>query len=136
VGEVEAVRGRDVLLEVRALALDREEVEDAAAVVVEQDDHERQPEPARGHQPADVVGERDVADQEHGRDAGGGDAEGGRDGPVDPVGAAVGEHARRGVTGREEGLDVAHRHRGGDDERRLRRQANAQLRGHARLGEL
>src|SRR3954453_2121089 len=41
VREVEAVRGRDVALEVRALALDGQEVEDPAAVVVEQDDDER-----------------------------------------------------------------------------------------------
>ena len=40
------------------------------------------------------------------------------------------------VAGGEEGLDVAHRHRGGDDERRLRRQPHAELGGHARLGQL
>ena len=49
-------------------------------------------------------------------------AERGRDRAVDPVRAAVGEHARRRLAGREERLDVAHRHRGGDDERRLGRQ--------------
>src|SRR4051795_8227689 len=40
VGEVEAVGSRDVALEVRALALHGQEVEDPAAVVVEQDDDE------------------------------------------------------------------------------------------------
>ena len=94
-------------------------------------------EPARGEQPADVVGERDVADQQHGRPRPvGGDAERGRDRAVDAVGAAVGEHPRRCVAaGGEERLDVAHRHRGGDDERRLGRQAHAELCGDARLGQ-
>ena len=81
----------------------------------------RRPSRRGGEQAADVVGERDVADQQHdGPARGGGDAEGGRDRAVDPVGAAVGEHARRRVAGREERLDVADRHRGGDDERRRR----------------
>ena len=101
------------------------------------DDHERQPEPARGEQPADVVGERDVADQQHGRPGPGGrDAERGRDRAVDAVGAAVGEHARRRVAGGEERLDVAHRHRGGDHERRVGRQPHAELGRDARLREL
>ena len=56
------------------------------------------------------------------RDAGG-DAEGGRDRPVDPVRAAVGQHAERRRARREERLDVADRHRGGDDQRRLVRAA-------------
>src|SRR5215203_4322620 len=55
VGEVETVRRRDVLLEGGALAGHREEVEDAAAVVVEQHDREIELEPACGEQPADVV---------------------------------------------------------------------------------
>ena len=62
-----------------------------------------------------------------------GHAERGRDRPVDPVRAAVGEHAERRLAGREERLDVADRHRGGDDERRLGRQQRAELGRHARL---
>ena len=54
-----------------------------------------QPEPARRQQPADVVGERDVADQQHDRTARrGGRAEGRGHGAVDPVGAAVGQDPR------------------------------------------
>ena len=50
----------------------------------------------RGQQAADVVRERDVADQQHDRAvAGGGRAEGAGDGAVDAVGAAVAQHARR-----------------------------------------
>src|SRR5215213_2118617 len=92
-GEVEPVRRGDVALEIGALALDREEVEDAAAVVVDQHDREVELQAARGEQAADVVGERDVAGEQHGAVAGGGDAEGGGDGAVDAVGAAVGQYA-------------------------------------------
>ena len=45
----------------------RQEVEDPAAVVVDQHDHELQAQPGRGEQPADVVRQRDVADQQHDR---------------------------------------------------------------------
>ena len=80
--------------------------------------------------------QRDVAEQQDGRPArGGADAERGRDRPVDPVRAAVGEHAERRLADGEERLDVAHRHRGGDDERRLGRQQRAELGGDARLVE-
>src|SRR3954469_22701787 len=64
VGEVQAVGRGDVLDELRALAGDRQEVEDAAAVVVEEDDHELQAQAGGGEEAADVVGERDVADQQ------------------------------------------------------------------------
>ena len=75
-----------------------------------------------GEQAADVVRERDVADQQHHRAPAprGGRAERRGDGAVDAVGAAVAEHARRVRADRPEGLDVAHRHRGGDEQRRLR----------------
>ena len=77
-------------------ACDFEEVEDAAAAVVQQHDRELQAEPAGGEQAAEVVGERDVADQQHdGPVARGGGAERARDDPVDAVGAAVAQHARR-----------------------------------------
>ena len=56
----------------------------------------------RGQQAADVVRERDVADQQHDRPARGrGDAEGGRDRAVDPVRAAVGR--ARGAASRAPG---------------------------------
>ncbi len=61
---------------------------------------------------ADVVREGDVPDQQDGRPVvGGGDAEGGRDGAVDPVGAAVGEHPDALRGGQHHGVEVAHRHR-------------------------
>ena len=114
-----------------------QEVEDPAAVVVEQHDDELQAEPRGGEQPADVVGERDVADQQHDRPArGGGDAERGRDRAVDAVRAAVGEHAERGRRAREERLDVADRHRRGDHERRVVGQRRAELGGDARLAQV
>ena len=49
------------------LARHGQEVEDAAAAVVEQHDRQLQPEPPRGEQAADVVRERHVADQQHDR---------------------------------------------------------------------
>ena len=55
VGEVEPVRRGDVLDEVLALAGHRQEVEDAAAVVVEDDDRELEAEPRGGDEPAEVV---------------------------------------------------------------------------------
>jgi hypothetical protein len=68
VREVEAVGCGHVLLEGVALAGDGEEVKDAAVVVVEDDDGQREPEAASGHEPADVAGQRDVAAQtRHGR---------------------------------------------------------------------
>src|SRR4051794_15500994 len=46
-GEVEAGRRRDVLLEGVGLGGDRQEVEDAAAAVVDEDDRQRDPRPRR-----------------------------------------------------------------------------------------
>ena len=134
VREVEPVRRGDVLDEVLALAAHGQEVEDPAAVVVEQDDRQLAP---RGlDQAAEVMDQGDVADEEHdGTVCDRGDPEGGRDGPVDAVRAAVGEHARRLLAGGEERLDVAHRHRGGDHHGRLGRQRRAELGRHARLAE-
>ena len=63
-------------------------------------------------------------------------AERGRHRPVDAVGPTVGEHARLGLARGEEGLDVAHRHRGGDEQGREGGQADADLCDHARLAEL
>ena len=52
----------------RSLATrDRQEVEDPAAAVVDQHDRQLQVQALRGEQAADVVGERDVADQQHDR---------------------------------------------------------------------
>ncbi len=90
-----------------------------------------------GEQPADIVRQRDVADQQHDRaGARGGHAERGRDGAVDPVRAAVGEHSRRGLGGREEQLDVTDRHRGSDEQGRVGRQPFADPGGDKRLGQL
>ena len=90
---------------------------------------------ARGRQqPADVVRERHVADQQHDRaSVVGGRPEGRGDGAVDAVGAAVAQHARRVRADRPERLDVAHGHRGGDEQRRVGGQQHAQLRGDPRL---
>ena len=84
-------------LEVRALARDRQEVEDPAAVVVDEHDRERRaPSRCADSSAAEVVGERDVADVQDDRAvAGRGGAERGRDRAVDPVRAAVGEDPRR-----------------------------------------
>ena len=89
----------------------------------------------RGQQPAGVVQQRDVADQQR------------TPGPARPrrrrtrvetvpsMPLAPRLDSTRGGRGarREERLDVADRHRGGDDERRVRRQPHAQLGGDARL---
>ena len=94
------------------------------------------PQPPRREQAAEVVQERDVADQQHGRPAGRGrDAERGRGRAVDPVRAAVGEHPRRRGAGGEERLDVADRHRGGDHQRALLGQPHAELGRDARLAQ-
>src|SRR4051794_28878813 len=61
-GEVEAVRGGDVLDERVALGCGRKEVEDPAAVVVEEHDDQPKSEPGGGQQASDVVGQGDVAD--------------------------------------------------------------------------
>ena len=136
VREVEPVRRRHVRLELRPRARDRQEVEDPAAVVVDQHDHQPRAHPRRGQQPADVVRQRDVAGQQHHRPARGErDAERGRDRAVDPVRAAVGEHAERLRADGEERLHVADRHRGRDDQHRGRRQRGAQLGGDPRLGQ-
>ena len=80
-----------------------------AAVVVESTIVERRDaRAAGGEQAADVVRERDVAHEQHDRPGRGrGDAERGRRRAVDPVRAAVGQHARRRGARREERLDVA-----------------------------
>ena len=53
---------------------------------------------------------------------------------VDAVGAAVGQHARRRVAHRPEGLDVAHRHRGRGEDGDLARQRRQRAR-HGRLAD-
>ena len=123
-GEVEPVRRRDVLLERRALARHGRKWKMPPPSLSSSTIGSGRPSRAAGQQAAHVVRERDVADQQHDRPAcGRGGAVGGRDRAVDPVGAAVREHAGRRLPGREEGLHVAHRHRRGDHERRLGRQA-------------
>ncbi len=66
----------------------------------------------------------------------GGRAEGRGDGAVDAVGAAVAQHARRVRAHRPERLDVAHRHRGGDEQRRLRGSSTPSSARDRGLGEL
>ena len=91
----------------------------------------------RGEQAADVVGERDVADEQDDRPVGHrGRAERARHGAVDAVRAAVAEHARRVGAHGDVRLDVAHRHRRRDEQRGRRGQACPELAGDARLGQL
>src|SRR6202042_2164811 len=108
-----------------------------AAVVVEHDDRQVQTELPGGDEAADVVGQRDVADeQDDGVVAGGRHPERGGDGAVDAVGPAVGEDpgpAPPSGPGGEVQLDVADGHRGGDDERGLRGQVLGQQPGGERL---
>jgi hypothetical protein len=88
---------------------------------------------ARGaQQRAEVVGEGHVAEVGDNARTGGRGPKGGGQGPVDAVGAAVGEHAGRSVAGGPEGLDVAHRHGGGGEDGHLGRQSG-QGAGHGGL---
>ena len=110
---VEAGRRGDVLLEGVGLRGHREEVEDPAAGVVDEHHGQRQLQARGAQQGAEIVGERDVAKVDDDPRAAGRGAEGRGERAVDAVGAAVGEGARRGLAHGPEGLDVAHRHRGG-----------------------
>ena len=85
-------------------------------------------------QRAEVVRERDVAEVHDDARAGGRGAEGRGERAVDAVGAAVGEHPRRRVAHRPEGLDVADRHRGGGEDGDLARQRRQRAR-HGRLAQ-
>ena len=73
----------------------------------------------RRQQPADVVGERDVADQQHDRPvrAAAAAPNAVETVPSMPLAPRLASTRGASVAGREERLDVAHRHRGGDDER-------------------
>ena len=96
----------------------RQKGEDAAAVVVDDDDADGSGDIAQGGEAADVVQEAEVAGDDRGRLAAGvGGADAGGDQAVDAVGAAVAEEGRVGLAGGKEGLLVADRHaRGGVDE--------------------
>ena len=137
--EVEPVRRRDVRARSRvALARDGQEVEDPAAVVVDQHDRQVEPEPPRRQQ----------------RRRGRGRARRRRcSSTTGPSPAAAAPNAAatvpsipfaprldrtRGASSRAgaERLDVADRHRGGDEQRRLGAAARAQLARDARLGQL
>jgi len=77
VPEVKAVWSGDVLLEGVGLGGHGQEVKDPATIVVQEHDRQVEVQPARGQQPPDVVGQGDVADQQHHRPfAGRGRAEG------------------------------------------------------------
>ena len=98
--DVDAARGAQQRLEL--LAVDRpllgQEVEDAAAVVVDDDDPDRGRDLAQGGEAADVVEEAEVAGDDRGRAAAGvGGADAGGDQAVDAVGAAVAEEERVGL---------------------------------------
>ena len=97
VREVEPVRGGDVLDVLLALAAHRQEVEDPAAVVVQQHDRELEARAgaAASSPPRSWISATSPMRSTAGPSAAAAHTEGGRDGPVDPVRAAVGEHARR-----------------------------------------
>src|SRR4051812_33943396 len=78
---LQACRGGHVLLEDIALARNREEIEDSATGVVDEHDGEIQLESRRADKRSDVMSERDVADQQRGRDARRGNTEGRCDSP-------------------------------------------------------
>ena len=89
----------------------RQEREDPAAVVVDQDDRRRQAVQPGGHQGVQVVQERHVADDEDDRpDLGRGRPERGRHDAVDAVRAAVGQRPDRSLAARQPVVQVAHRH--------------------------
>jgi hypothetical protein len=127
----------DLVVLPRPRAGDGKEVEDPAALVVLQDDGERQAQPAGGEQAAEVVREGDVPDEaDDGPVRARGDAEGRRRDAVDPVRPPVGEHPQRAVADGHEGLHVADRHGGRDEQRRLGRQGGPELAGDPGLGEV
>ena len=113
-----------------------QELEDPAAVVV--DDHHGEVDAPGGgaEEPVGVVEERHVADEEHRR---GGRAErhthGRRDDPVDAVGPPVGEDPDT-VAGRAVPLDVADGHRRRHHEVGPLGQGGQDVTGHAGLGRL
>ncbi len=74
-----------------------------------------------GQQPADVVRERHVTEEQDHLAARRGHPKGRRDGPIDAVGAAIGEDSRRIGKGGEELLNVADRHRCRDEQRHVGR---------------
>ena len=104
-GDVDAAGGAEQgfeLVAVQRLLLGQE-VEDAAAVVVDDDDPHRGRDVAQGGEAADVVEQAEVAGDDRGRPAGRvGGADAGGDQAVDPVGAAVAEEgASASVAGRK-----------------------------------
>ena len=91
----------------------RKEREDAAAIVVDDDDAQVGPAACQGRQGTAVVEEGDVADDGDGRLPSEGDTEGGGHHSVDAVGTPVGVGDRPPAA---EPFEVANRHRRGDDE--------------------
>src|SRR5688572_22976631 len=86
-------------------------MEDAATLVVHEDDGEVDVVAARGPEAVQVVVERQVADDEYRRtEAGGGVAERGRDDTIDAVRAPLGDQPQRLRIGDKEGIEVADGH--------------------------
>ncbi len=86
---------------------------------------------ARREQAVGVVVEGDIADHQHQRPTrDGARAERGRDDAVDATGAAVGQAAKWRTAGRQEGIEVAHRHAVAGEEQRIGRQQPTQLGEH------
>ena len=112
-----------------------EEIEDPAAAVGDDHDPHRGVDVGQGREPAEVVQEPEVAGDDHrGPPARRRGADPGRDEPVDPVGATVGEKEQLGIGALQERLLVADRHAGrGVDELAVRVQP-AQRCLQARLG--
>ena len=119
--EVEPVRGRDVLLErVLSPATGRKWKIPPPSLLSSTIVSGRPRRRAASRPPMSWASATSPISSTTGPSPGGRDAEGGRDGPVDPVGAAVGEHARAVVAHGDELLDVADRHRRGDEQGRIR----------------
>ena len=97
----------------------RKKREDAAAVVVEDDNSGVQPELCRCEQAIQVMEKGKIADDQHQRAIrDGGGAKCGRDDAVDPVGAAIAHDPQPSPVPADEGIDVADRHAVADDKGR------------------
>ncbi len=116
--DVDGVR-RDEQLAVLGKVSLRQEREDLTTAVVHHDDRELEDPRRVPEHRADVVEEREVAEQRHRRPAvGGRDAERGRHESVDPAGAAVGQHSEAVARSHRE-IEVANGRRVADEQEPL-----------------